>query len=336
MSHVFISYVRESSAIVDRLASDLETLGVTVWVDRQRIRPGQRWRSAIRDATRSGTLFVACFSPAYATRHKSYMNEELTLAIDELRQRLSDRAWFIPVILEGGHVPARPISSYETLADIQHIDLSVDWSGGVHAIAHAAQTTSPSVQHQEPLTSTPRTRAGAFVQILAEKDLNPYPHIRDFLFDQLDAAFFRHREKGLIPRVAVAEAIAAAEERFGEDAYSWSDVERVIAWLIRSESVLKDDFPEAGGSVRFSGRGLATSLSSNWRLALEFQFLLVLVTAGFRMTIMDIPALAEALYGDNSAVGQQRVDKLIQWALQTRRIQVDGSGAHVIVAGSAG
>ena len=45
--HVFISYVRENKEQVDRLCQDLETHGVKVWLDRNDIKPGARWKDAI-------------------------------------------------------------------------------------------------------------------------------------------------------------------------------------------------------------------------------------------------------------------------------------------------
>jgi hypothetical protein len=86
MPHVFISYVRENREIVDRLATELKRRGVIVWLDRNDIEPGARWREAIKNAIRSGKFFLACFSMEYNKRIKSYMNEEMTLAIDELRE----------------------------------------------------------------------------------------------------------------------------------------------------------------------------------------------------------------------------------------------------------
>lgn len=121
-----------------RLARALERSGVEPWLDRTRLAPGTRWREAIRDAIRSGALFVACFTRHSNARERSYMNEELTLAIDELRQRPTDRSWFIPVVLDGGEVPARPISAAETLRDLQWVDLAHDWEAGVHAIVRLA------------------------------------------------------------------------------------------------------------------------------------------------------------------------------------------------------
>jgi hypothetical protein len=48
---------------------------------------------------------IACFSTAYAERDRTYMNEELTLAIDELRARPTSRAWFLPARLDECQIP---------------------------------------------------------------------------------------------------------------------------------------------------------------------------------------------------------------------------------------
>jgi hypothetical protein len=134
MAHVFISYVRDNAADVDRLCAALIASGAKVWLDRNDISPGARWRDAIRDAIRSGDYFIACFSSEYQGRDKTYMNEELTLAIEELRQFPTDRAWFIPVLLSECDVPSRAIGAGETLLDINWVPLYADWEGGIRRI----------------------------------------------------------------------------------------------------------------------------------------------------------------------------------------------------------
>jgi TIR domain len=136
--HLFVSYVREDFNLIQRLAIQLESYGLSVWLDKEEISPGVRWRDAVREAICSGDLFLACFSAASAARDRAFMNEELTLAIDELRQRPSDRTWFVPVVLPGGTVPARSISNAETLRDLQWVDIGADWDGGVSTIAEIA------------------------------------------------------------------------------------------------------------------------------------------------------------------------------------------------------
>ena len=68
--HVFISYVRENQKQVDRLCQDLERHGINVWLDRKNIKPGARWKDAIREAIRHGDFFIACFSNEYTSKGK--------------------------------------------------------------------------------------------------------------------------------------------------------------------------------------------------------------------------------------------------------------------------
>jgi hypothetical protein len=95
MSHVFISYVRQNAVQVERIAGELRSHGLDVWLDRDSILPGMVWKDAIRDAIKNGAFFVACFSAEFEHKQKSHMNEELNLAIEELRQSSYGRIWFI-------------------------------------------------------------------------------------------------------------------------------------------------------------------------------------------------------------------------------------------------
>lgn len=134
MSHVFISYMRDDQSIVDRLCEELRSRGVEIWLDRTSIRPGERWKDAIREAISQGSYFIACFSNAYTSKDTSYMNEELTLAIEALRLKAFGREWFIPVLLSECEVPARSIGGGETLMDFQWVDLYTDFQDGLRRL----------------------------------------------------------------------------------------------------------------------------------------------------------------------------------------------------------
>ncbi len=142
MSHVFISYVRENSKAVLGLRDTLASNGVEVWLDRDEIAPGDRWKQEIRRAIESGAFFLACFSAEYSTKSTTYMNEELTIAIEQLRLRPTDRTWFIPAKLTECSMPDRGIGAGETLRDIQWVDLSTDWDVGVKKLLRSLK---PSV-----------------------------------------------------------------------------------------------------------------------------------------------------------------------------------------------
>lgn len=150
MSHVFISYISEDIDTVNRLVTEIRSHGIDVWLDRERIKPGQRWKLAIRSAIYDGAFFIACFSQAYEKKAKSYMNEELLLAIEELRLRPLDRVWFIPVRLSDCEVPAHDIGAGETLKSLQWVDLFKDWNTEVNKILAALS----KIQYPEPRVAT--------------------------------------------------------------------------------------------------------------------------------------------------------------------------------------
>lgn len=122
--HAFISYVREDSGKVDVLQRSLEAAGVAVWRDTANRWPGEDWRVKIRDAiSRDALVFIACFSSNSAARQKSYLYEELLLAIDQLRMRRPDVPWLIPVRFDDCEVPNFDLGAGRTLASIQRADL---------------------------------------------------------------------------------------------------------------------------------------------------------------------------------------------------------------------
>lgn len=131
VKHVFISYVRDDSTKVDALSAHLQDEGIEVWQDRSALQPGQRWRAAIRRAiSEKAFAFIACFSKNYERKDSTYMNEELVLALEEIRKRSHERTWFIPIRLDETRIPDRYIGGGETLGDIQNLDLFPNWDAG--------------------------------------------------------------------------------------------------------------------------------------------------------------------------------------------------------------
>jgi TIR domain-containing protein len=124
----FISYVREDSERVDKLQRDLQAAGIPVWRDIADLWPGQDWRTMIRRAiTDNALVFLACFSSQSVSKRKSYQNEELTLAREQLRLRQpDDPLWLIPVRFDDCQVPDLDIGAGRTLGSIQRADLFGD------------------------------------------------------------------------------------------------------------------------------------------------------------------------------------------------------------------
>ncbi len=122
--HAFISYVRENSDQVDNLQRTLEAAGISVWRDTADLWPGEDWRMKIRRAITDNTLvFLACFSSQSLARKKTYQNEELLLAIEQLRLRRPDDPWLIPVRFDDCDIPDLEIGGGRTLTSIQRADV---------------------------------------------------------------------------------------------------------------------------------------------------------------------------------------------------------------------
>lgn len=118
--HVFISYVREDGGRVDQLQRALEAAGVTVWRDTDSLWPGEDWRAKIRSAiTDSALVFIACYSQVSLDREKSYQNEEMVLAIEQLRLRPPGDLWLFPVRFDDCELPDLAIGAGRTLASIR-------------------------------------------------------------------------------------------------------------------------------------------------------------------------------------------------------------------------
>ncbi len=155
----FISYVREDATAVSRLADELTAYGARVWLDRNDLQPGQNWKESIRRSIMSGSHFIWCNSGASVSKSRSYANEELNLAIEELRIRSTDQAWFVPVKLTDAVLPDREIGGGRRLSDLQWVDLATDWYAGVRRIAQLVAPLPAKERTLISLLESPDIRA---------------------------------------------------------------------------------------------------------------------------------------------------------------------------------
>lgn len=148
--HVFVSYVSEDGDAVDALCRVLEAAQIPYFRDRKSLGPGDEWKRKIRDAIRDGSMvFLACFSWQSRARDKSYMNEELTLAVEEFRRLAPGRTWLIPVRLDDGPIPDWDLGAGRTLGDLNHVDL---FGEGYAAQAASLVTTIHRVMGDKRMT----------------------------------------------------------------------------------------------------------------------------------------------------------------------------------------
>lgn len=156
MTAVFISYVSEDRPYVRRIVRQLESEGLQVWLDRSNIGPGERWQDAISSAIRGGACFLCCFSANLIHKERSYASEELAIAIEEIRLRVLNPGWFIPVRLDDCEIPDLRVDANFSLRSFQWVDLFDDFDGGVRRIA--ARIKENRRRHRE--SELKRTRSG--------------------------------------------------------------------------------------------------------------------------------------------------------------------------------
>jgi TIR domain/Cupin len=78
-THVFISYSHANFSFVQRLAADLKSNGITVWVDQSGLTPGTPdWETALRDAI--GKAHAVILIASEDVLKSSYVKDELRLA----------------------------------------------------------------------------------------------------------------------------------------------------------------------------------------------------------------------------------------------------------------
>jgi TIR domain len=113
MGHIFVSYSRRDREIVDRFVGMVETAGMNVWIDREKIQAGKLWRTQIVQAIDTCDGFVLMLSTSSAASDN--VRREIDLALD------SGRSVFI-MLLEKVKLPAE--IRYQ-LVGLQRIDIQM-------------------------------------------------------------------------------------------------------------------------------------------------------------------------------------------------------------------
>ena len=111
MGHIFISYSRRDTEIVDYIVRKMEDAGINSWIDREDIKVGKTWRVQIVQAIDSCNAFVLMLSSNSAVSDN--VRKEIDLA------QGSGRPIFI-MSLDAVKLPAEML--YQ-LVGLQHIDL---------------------------------------------------------------------------------------------------------------------------------------------------------------------------------------------------------------------
>ena len=98
--HAFLSHNGAEKSLVEGLAYELERRGLSCWLDKWNLVPGDPWQPAIEEALGHCNTCVVFFGPRGLG---PWHNEEMRLAIQRRVNAREFRLRVLPVILPGGH-----------------------------------------------------------------------------------------------------------------------------------------------------------------------------------------------------------------------------------------
>lgn len=122
MSDIFICYSREDAALMKRLSEDLRRHGLSVWTDRQELRPGtRRWKKAIERAIEEARWAIVLLTPN--AKSSEWVSREISYA-SALEKTV------VPWLASGTTRTAVPIELIET----QWIDATKDYDAALREL----------------------------------------------------------------------------------------------------------------------------------------------------------------------------------------------------------
>jgi hypothetical protein len=155
--NVFLSYARSDAPMVERVARDLRSQGVALWMDRQDLIPGDAWLPQIEQAITSADFMLVFISAA--SLQSNWVRKEYEAAFQ--RQAKAGGTRLIPVLLERVALPP-------FLAAIQYVDLTESYLEGMQRLLRALQVVPVGPRPQEVVDPAKLARevAGEVAKIL--------------------------------------------------------------------------------------------------------------------------------------------------------------------------
>jgi hypothetical protein len=112
---IFLLHARSDQEAVHRLYRRLVNEGASVWLDQERLIPGQDWVYEIHRAIHNCDVVIACLSRQF-NKQGGYRHEELRIALERANTREADAIFIIPARLEPCDLP-------DSLRRWQRVDL---------------------------------------------------------------------------------------------------------------------------------------------------------------------------------------------------------------------
>lgn len=119
-ANIFLIHAHKDRKVVHKLYQRLIKDRLNVWLDAERLEPGQNWRDEIRKALIQCDVVIVCLTRNF-DKQNGYRHEELKLALEKAKFIPADQVSIIPARLEECDMP-------ESLQHLHRVD--VFWPGG--------------------------------------------------------------------------------------------------------------------------------------------------------------------------------------------------------------
>jgi hypothetical protein len=113
---VFLSYASEDYITAEKLYDFLSSNGFTVWMDKKKLLPGQRWDSEIQLNLRKADFIILLLSEI-AVSKRGYIQREFKKAVTYCEEKLESDIYIIPVKIGACQIP-------DNLSQFQWIEFS--------------------------------------------------------------------------------------------------------------------------------------------------------------------------------------------------------------------
>jgi len=137
----FIIYAKEDLEIALKIYNDLNSNGITPWLDKKDLLGGQNWRINIDKAIQNCDYFIVLLSSNSISK-KGFVQKEIKIALDLLSEYPQTDVYVIPVRLE----ECQPL--HENLADLHWIDIFPNYNEGIRNIIKSLNCLSDTSIHE--------------------------------------------------------------------------------------------------------------------------------------------------------------------------------------------
>jgi uncharacterized protein (TIGR02145 family) len=113
---IFLSHASEDGRQVEMIDRKLRSAGLNPWIDMKDLPPARDWDAEIKKTLAEARLVLIFLSKHLISKSGGYVQREIEIALDMLRQMPPDSTFIIPVRLEECIIP-------ESLNRLTHFDL---------------------------------------------------------------------------------------------------------------------------------------------------------------------------------------------------------------------